>query len=100
MIHVFPATAIDDRSEQTSSCKIYYLVLVEKSNDNNNHTCIHMWKIIISYPDDDDYGSVSMNSFNNDSEWLVQVSSNKVKTFANRKAISCKVIYKFRSVLI
>ncbi|CAF4989304.1 unnamed protein product, partial [Rotaria magnacalcarata] len=82
LIHIFPANAIDDRSEQTSSCKIYYLVLVEKSNkDNNSQSCIHMWKIIITYPDDD-CESISMNNFNNDSEWLVQVLSSKVSTYA------------------
>ncbi|CAM4805811.1 unnamed protein product [Rotaria magnacalcarata] len=82
LIHIFPANAIDDRSEQTSSCKIYYLVLVEKSNkDNNSQSCIHMWKIIITYPDDD-CESISMNNFNNDSEWLVQVQSSKVSTYA------------------
>jgi hypothetical protein len=74
LIHIFPANAIDDRSEQTSSSKIYYLVLVEKST---NQSCIHMWKIIINYPDDDE--SPSINSFNNDTEWLVQVQSSKVK---------------------
>ena len=61
-----------------SSSKIYYLVLVEKSNDRNNQSCIHMWKIIITYPDDDNE-SISMNNFNNTNEWLVQVQSYKVK---------------------
>ena len=79
MIHIFPANAIDDRSEQTSVSKIYYLVLVEKSaKEQNNQSCIHMWKIIITYPDDDNE-SPSMNSFNNDNEWLIQVQSSKVK---------------------
>lgn len=77
MIHIFPANAIDDHSEQTSTCKIYYLVLIEKSTDNSNKSCIHMWKILITYPDDDNE-SVSMNSFNNDNEWLVKVQSFKV----------------------
>ncbi len=82
LIHIFPANAIDDRSDQTSLCKIYYLILVDKSNNNNNNqSCIHMWKIMITYPDDDNESS-SINSFNNDNEWLVQVQSSKVK-FSN-----------------
>ncbi|CAF0735297.1 unnamed protein product [Rotaria sordida] len=80
LIHIFPANAIDDHSEQISTCKIYYLVLVEKSNKNNNQSCIHMWKIIINYPDDD-HESISMNNFTNDNEWLVQVQSFKVCTY-------------------
>jgi hypothetical protein len=83
LIHIFPANAIDDRSEQTSLCKIYYLVLVEKSTkDEKNQSCIHMWKINIIYPDDDNE-SPSINSFNNDTEWLVQVQSSKVKSSKN-----------------
>ncbi len=77
LIHIFPANAIDDHSDQISLCKIYYLVLVEKSN---NQSCIHMWKIMITYPDDDNE-SLSINSFNNDNEWLVQVQSSKVCTY-------------------
>jgi hypothetical protein len=78
LIHIFPANAIEDHSDQTSLCKTYYLVLVEKSKDNNSQSCIHMWKIMITYPDDDNESS-SINSFNNDNEWLVQVQSSKVK---------------------
>ena len=77
LIHIFPANAIDDQSEQTSLYKIYYLVLLEKSSNENR---IHMWKIQITYPDDDNE-SISMNSFNNDNEWLVQIQSSKVSTY-------------------
>ncbi|CAF0802294.1 unnamed protein product [Adineta steineri] len=84
LIHIFPANAIDDQTDQTSLCKIYYLVLVEKKsnddNNNNSQSCIHMWKITITYPDDDNQ-SISMNSLGNDSEWLVQVQSSKVSTY-------------------
>ena len=77
LIHIFPANAIDNRSEQNSTCKIYYLVLVEKSKETRRQTCIHTWKILITYPDDENE-SMSMNSLANDTEWLVQVQSFKV----------------------
>ncbi|CAF4557049.1 unnamed protein product [Rotaria sp. Silwood1] len=82
LIHIFPANAIDDHSEQTTTSKIYYLVLVEKSNNNNDNSqsYIHMWKIIITYPDDDNE-SISINNFTNDNEWIVQVQSSKVSTY-------------------
>ncbi len=35
-------------------------------------------KLAIHYPDDDNE-TMSINSFNNDNEWLVQVQSSKVK---------------------
>ncbi|CAF1387729.1 unnamed protein product [Adineta ricciae] len=80
LIHIFPANAIEDQSDQTPLCKIYYLVLVEKSNENTSQSFIHMWKITITYPDDDSE-SISMNSFNSDAEWIVQVQSSKVSTY-------------------
>ena len=72
LIHIFPANAIDDRSEQNSTCKIYYLVLVEKSSQSR----IHMWKISIDYPDDDE-----MTIFNGEQDWCVQVQSWKVSDY-------------------
>ena len=43
-----------------------------------------MWKIIITYPDDDNE-SISMDNFNNVNEWLVQVQSFKVKFEIEKK---------------
>lgn len=81
LIHIFPANAIENLTQEISSTKVYYLVLVEKSVTFDHQSSIHMWKITINYPDDDKE-SFNFNQWTNKNEWLVQVQSSKVCLFS------------------
>ncbi|CAF0948435.1 unnamed protein product, partial [Didymodactylos carnosus] len=87
LIHIFPASAIDysaqspPSSSTSTTKKLYYLVLVEKGETKQSR--IHMWEIIITYPDDENETIIADMNINTrqESSWFVEVQSKKVSDY-------------------